>query len=97
MNDAFERAAQRTESEYRRKRRKRTQRRQRMGFRIHATVFVAVQVLLVAIWALEWQLEGTSYPWFLYALAGWGVGLAAHYAVTRDREDKHDAPAAPRA
>jgi hypothetical protein len=95
MNDAFERAAQRAESDYRRKRRRRSLRRRQKGFRIHATVFVAVQVLLVVIWALQWQLGGTSYPWFLFALAGWGVGLAAHYAVTRDHEGKGDAPVAP--
>jgi hypothetical protein len=97
MSDAFDRAARRAESEYRSKRRRRSMRRQRKGFRIHAIVFVAVQVLLVAIWALQWRLGGTSEPWFLYALVGWGVGLAAHYAVTRDREGKRDAPAAPRA
>jgi len=84
MTDAFERAAQRTESEYRRRRRERSSRRHRKAFRIHATVFVAVQALLVVVWALQWQLGGTSYPWFLYALLGWGVGLAAHWAVARD-------------
>jgi hypothetical protein len=91
MNDAFERAAQRAESEYRRKRRQRSVRCQRKGFRIHATVFVAVQVLLVAIWALQWQLGGTSEPWFLYALGGWGIGLAAHYAVMRNLDGERDA------
>lgn len=84
MTDAFERAAERTESEYRRKRRQRSARRRQKGFRIHATVFVAVQVLLVVVWALQWQLGGTDHPWFLYALLGWGVGLAAHYAVARE-------------
>jgi hypothetical protein len=84
MTDAFERAAQRTESEYRRRRRERSLRRHRKAFRIHATVFVAVQALLIAIWALDWQLGGSSYPWFLYALFGWGVGLAAHWAVARN-------------
>lgn len=84
MTDAFERAAERTESEYRHKRRQRSMRRRQKGFRIHATVFVAVQVLLVVVWALQWQLGGTSHPWFLYALLGWGVGLAAHYAVARE-------------
>ena len=83
MTDAFERAAQRTESEYDRRRRERSARRQRKGFRIHATVFVAVQALLIVIWALQWQLGGTSHPWFLYALFGWGIGLAAHWAVAR--------------
>jgi len=81
MTDAFERAAERAETEYRQRREERSARSQRKGFRIHATVFVAVQLLLVLIWALEWQLEGAAYPWFLYPLAGWGVGLAAHYAT----------------
>lgn len=84
MTDAFERAAQRSESEYRRRRRLRSARRRRRGFRVHATVFVAVQALLVVVWALQWQLGGTGHPWFLYALVGWGVGLAVHYAVSRD-------------
>jgi 2TM domain len=83
MTDAFERAAKRTESEYARRRRERSSRWERKAFRIHATVFVAVQALLVVIWALQWQLGGTSHPWFLYALFGWGIGLAAHWAVTR--------------
>ena len=80
MSDAFERAAQRAEAEDQRRRRERFARGQRQAFRIHATVFVAVQVLLVVVWALA----GAGYPWFLFALAGWGVGLAAHYAVARD-------------
>jgi 2TM domain len=80
MSDAFERAAERAEAEDRRRRRERFARGQRQAFRIHATVFVAVQVLLVVVWALV----GAGYPWFLYALVGWGVGLAAHYAAVRD-------------
>jgi hypothetical protein len=80
MSDAFERAAARAEAEDQRHRRERFARGQRQAFRIHATVFVAVQVLLVVVWALA----GTGHPWFLYALGGWGVGLAAHYAVIRD-------------
>jgi 2TM domain len=84
MSDAFERAAERAEAEDRRRRRERFARFQRKSFRIHATAFVAVQLLLVVVWALQWQLGGTAHPWFLYALLGWGVGLAAHYAAIRD-------------
>jgi hypothetical protein len=80
MTDAFERAATRAEDEDRRRRRERSARGQRKGFRIHATVFAAVQILLVVIWALA----GTGYPWFLFALGGWGVGLAAHYAAVHE-------------
>lgn len=84
MTDAFERAAERAEHETRKRRRERYAGYQRKGFRIHATVFIAVQILIVAVWALQWRLGGTSYPWFIYALLGWGVGLAAHYAAIRD-------------
>jgi 2TM domain len=84
-DDAFERAAEREETEHRRRRRERRARAMRAGFRIHLTVYIAVQVLLVAIWALEWALDGTfHHPWFLYALFGWGIGVAAHYAACRD-------------
>jgi 2TM domain-containing protein len=84
MSDAFDRAADRADHEERRRRRERSAHGQRKAFRIHATVFVAVQILLVVVWVLQWQLGGTGHPWFLYALTGWGVGLAAHYATIRD-------------
>ncbi len=85
MTDAFERAAERTESEHRQRHRRHRTRLARKGFRIHATVFAAVQALLVVIWALQWGLGGTALPWFLFVLFGWGIGLAIHYAVVRDR------------
>jgi hypothetical protein len=84
MSDAFERAAQREEAEHRRRGRERRARGKRTGFRIHLTVYIGVQILLVAVWALQWQLGGTGHPWFVYALLGWGIGLAAHYAAVRD-------------
>lgn len=57
----------------------------RTGFRTHATVFAAVNLLLFTIWLTTWLLAGgTSYPWFLWPLLGWGVGLAAHYAAVRN-------------
>lgn len=80
MSDAFERAAERAEAEYGRRRREKIDGGQRTGFRIHATAFVAVQALLVVVWALA----GGGHPWFVYALVGWGVGLAVHYAVAHD-------------
>ena len=88
MSDAFERAAERAEAEDRRRRHEKFARGHRQAFRIHATVFVAVQVLLVVVWALV----GAGYPWFLYALVGWGVGLAAHYATARDSLRGESAP-----
>jgi hypothetical protein len=84
MNDAFERAAERAEAAARGRRRERSARGHRKGFQIHATAFVAVQIVIVVVWALQWQLGGTAYPWFIYPLLGWGVGLAVHYMAVRD-------------
>jgi hypothetical protein len=84
MDDPFERATIRAERELHRERDERTARGTRTGFRIHATAFVGVQLLLVLIWALAGLLSGFWHPWFLYALGGWGVGLAVHYMAVRD-------------
>jgi uncharacterized membrane protein len=90
-DDPFDRAVERVEAaaereaaERRERQRERRASGQRLGFRIHATVFVAVQLLLVGIWAVIWTTAGVSYPWFVYPLLGWGVGLAAHYAAVRE-------------
>jgi hypothetical protein len=90
-DDPFERAVERAEAAHRQEEAERRARRaerwasgQRKGFRIHATVFVAVQVLLIAIWGLVWATAGAHYPWFIFPLLGWGVGLADHYAVVRE-------------
>ncbi|MDO9355510.1 MAG: 2TM domain-containing protein [Solirubrobacteraceae bacterium] len=52
----------------------------RTALRIHASVFVAVNLLLVIIWATATP----GYPWFHYPFFGWGIGLVAHYAATSD-------------
>ena len=43
-------------------------------FRKHALVYCAVNTLLVVIWAAS----GAGYFWPIWAIAGWGVGLALH-------------------
>jgi hypothetical protein len=43
-------------------------------FRNHALVYVAVNALLVVIWAAS----GAGYFWPIWPIAGWGIGLAAH-------------------
>jgi hypothetical protein len=46
----------------------------KLGFYIHATVFVAVNL---ALFAINGQLT-PSYRWHVWPLAGWGIGLAFH-------------------
>lgn len=91
QDDPFSRAVERAhETEQADAAARRHRRRQqwasgnRTAFRTHATVFAAVNLLLVTIWATTWLINDvTGYPWFLWPLLGWGVGLAAHYAVAR--------------
>jgi hypothetical protein len=68
--DPFERAIE----NHRDRRRHRRRAAVRTLFRYHLAVFVAVQVLLVVVWLMA----GAGYPWFIFPLLGWGIGLAAH-------------------
>lgn len=47
------------------------------GFRIHVSVFLAVNLLLF----VTWFATGAGYPWPIYPFLGWGIGLVAHYAA----------------
>lgn len=44
--------------------------------RIHATIYVLVNVMLIAIWAVS----GGGYFWPIWPILGWGVGLGGHAA-----------------
>jgi len=48
----------------------------RRTFYLHLAIYLAVQVMLIAIWALA----GGGFPWFLFPLMGWGIGIVAHGA-----------------
>ncbi len=84
MTDPFHQAA--------RAERRRAQQRRNMqtGLRIHAAVFVFIQLMLVAVWALS----GGGDPWFLFPLLGWGAGLAAHVYAARGSRPSADEDAA---
>jgi hypothetical protein len=43
-------------------------------FAEHLRVFIAVQILLVAIWALT----GAGYFWPVWPFMGWGIGVVVH-------------------
>lgn len=83
--DRAEAAEQARQDEIRTRRQGRLREASRTGFRVHATVYVAVNVLLIAIWLSVWQLnDGPSYPWPIWVVLGWGIGIAAHYAAARN-------------
>jgi hypothetical protein len=49
----------------------------RRTFYLHLSIYVAVQLMIIIIWALA----GGGFPWFLFPLMGWGIGIVAHGAT----------------
>ncbi|HZD86605.1 MAG TPA: 2TM domain-containing protein [Gaiellaceae bacterium] len=47
-------------------------------FRIHLSVFVVINALLWLVWGLVYAYTGFTFPWPLFPLAGWGIGLGFH-------------------
>ena len=47
----------------------------RKAFFTHLAVYVVVNFMLVMIWAFA---SGGGYPWFIFPLGGWGIGLLFH-------------------
>ena len=48
----------------------------RQSFKIHLSLYLLVNVLLIGIWAAS----GGGYFWPIWPILGWGIGLAAHAA-----------------
>ncbi len=46
----------------------------KLGFYIHLAAYSGVNVMLFFIW---WFTGG--FPWFVFPLLGWGVGVLAHF------------------
>ena len=49
---------------------------EKKGFYTHLAVYILVNILLVLIWAFA---AGGGYPWFIWPLGGWGIGLLFHF------------------
>ena len=52
----------------------------RTGFAIHLIVYLGVNTLLVCLWLF---VTGRGFPWFVFPLGGWGIGLVAHFFSSR--------------
>ena len=48
----------------------------RRAFYLHLSIYIAVNLMLIGIWALV----GGGFPWFLFVLMGWGIAIVAHGA-----------------
>ncbi|MFC1911894.1 2TM domain-containing protein [Chloroflexota bacterium] len=49
---------------------------EKRGFFVHLTVYLIINAMLVLIWAFP---AGGGYPWFIFPLGGWGIGLLFHF------------------
>ena len=46
------------------------------SFGIHLIVYICVNITLVLVWAF---LTGRGFPWFIFPILGWGIGVVCHY------------------
>lgn len=51
----------------------------RRGFKIHATVFAVVITGLIVLNGLLIGSTEADFPWVIFPLVGWSIGLTAHY------------------
>jgi hypothetical protein len=45
------------------------------GFYSHLTVYVIVNIILILIWFFT----SRGFPWFIFPLGGWGIGIIFHF------------------
>jgi len=48
---------------------------EKKDFYIHFAVYILVNIMLVIIWAVT----GAGFPWFVFPLGGWGIGVLFHF------------------
>ncbi|MFC2077349.1 2TM domain-containing protein [Candidatus Bipolaricaulota bacterium] len=59
------------------------------GFMIHFGVYLAVNVALVLVWAFA---AGGGFPWFIFPIGGWGIGVLFHYLGAYGTEKRAGGP-----
>ncbi|MFC1871247.1 2TM domain-containing protein [Chloroflexota bacterium] len=50
---------------------------EKKGFFIHLATYIIVNLFLIALWFFTTR--GSGYPWFIWTLGGWGIGLIFHF------------------
>jgi len=67
-------AEQLTESEIYAQARKRV--KDKKDFFVHLSVYAVINLILIFIWGVTMDWRG--YPWFMWPMFGWGIGLVFH-------------------
>lgn len=47
----------------------------KVGFYVHFGIYVVIN----SMFALAWWFTGAGFPWFIFPLGFWGIGLVAHF------------------
>ncbi len=55
---------------------------ERVGFKIHLILYLAINAFLVVINLIT----SPSFPWALFPLGGWGIGVLSHGLAVKKRE-----------
>lgn len=58
------------------------------GFKIHALVYGVVMTGLIVLNVLLIAFTESNFPWVLFPLVGWGIGLTFHYVDAFRREGR---------
>ena len=48
---------------------------EKKGFYTQFAIYLAINTMLVIIWAVT----GAGFPWFVFPLGGWGIGILFHF------------------
>ncbi len=52
----------------------------KIGFQIHFAAYLGVNAFFVVIWLLTpTETGGLQFPWFIFPMFGWGIGVLVHY------------------
>ncbi|HEY2947513.1 MAG TPA: 2TM domain-containing protein [Micromonosporaceae bacterium] len=50
----------------------------RLGMRLHLAAYLAGSALMIGIWLAVGIAAGAWYPWPIWPILGWGLGVAGH-------------------
>ena len=73
------------------------QAKKRVGFKLHLRTFILVNAGLWLLYLVtnagsvgNLNFTGRHFPWPLFGMIGWGIGLASHYVSVYTRPDGRD-------
>jgi hypothetical protein len=60
---------------------------EKRDFKTHLIVYVLVNLLLVVIYLVSAWVSGEWFPWVVFPIFGWGIGLGVHAWTVYGRRD----------